>query len=450
MAEKRVFIKTYGCQMNVYDSARMADMLTPLGFESVDDMDDADMVILNTCHIREKAAEKVYSELGRIKQMKDERSAKGKDTVIVVAGCTGQAEGEEVFKRAPYVDMVVGPQSYQNLPRLIMELNNNNRSVVDLDFAPNAKFDYLPEESAPQGPSAFLSIQEGCNEFCKFCVVPYTRGAEFSRSIPQIFREAVKLVSQGAREITLLGQNVNAYNGLDHTNNTGSLADLIKAIAHIDGLKRIRYTTSHPRNMADDLIEAHGSEPKLMPFIHLPVQSGSDKILHEMNRKHTAAYYLKVIEKLRSIHRDIAFSSDFIVGYPGETEDDFQATLDLVKTVRYAQAYSFKYSPRPGTPAAMYTDQVPEEIKSDRLARLQELLITQQTEFNNSMLGKVVNVLFDRSGKHDGQLIGKTPWMQSVVVRSNATQIGGLMDVKIIGASQNSLTGEFVHNVQAA
>jgi tRNA-2-methylthio-N6-dimethylallyladenosine synthase len=431
-------------------------MMQSQGFSASEDM-DSDLVVLNTCHIREKASEKMYSDLGRILKVKNKRKEQGKNTIIAVAGCVAQAEGAEIKERAPYVDIVVGSQSYQRLPQLVQNAEAGSKAGLELDFATINKFDFLNEEierdeqkkNFIEKATAFLTIQEGCDKFCTFCVVPYTRGAEFSRSIPQIFREAVNLVSKGTSEITLLGQNVNAYNGLDHTNNPASLADLIKAIGHIDGLKRIRYTTSHPRNMTDELIAVHGSESKLMPFLHLPVQSGSNKILHEMNRKHTVEYYLKVIEKLRISQPNIAFSSDFIVGYPGETEEDFQATLDLVKTVKYAQAYSFKYSSRPGTPATQ-DDQVPEEVKSERLARLQELLVAQQTEFNQSRVGQVVSVLFDRAGKHEGQLIGKTPWMQSVVISGCAIENGGVIDVRIIGASQSSLTGELIQNAQAA
>ncbi|AIL64937.1 (Dimethylallyl)adenosine tRNA methylthiotransferase MiaB [Rickettsiales bacterium Ac37b] len=435
---KKLYIKTYGCQMNVYDSAKMVDLLKPLGFLTVESMEDADMVILNTCHIREKASEKLYSELGRIRAVKNAKQKLDEHLVICVAGCVGQAEGEEIFSRAPYVDIVVGPQSYHTLPQLLRGVAHQKKWLLNLDFPEISKFDTLSEESGSQGISAFLTIQEGCNEFCKFCVVPYTRGAEFSRPVSAIFREAVKLVEQGALEITLLGQNVNAYNGVGINNEESDLGQLIKILAKIDGLKRIRYTTSHPRSMHDSLFDAHANEEKLMPFLHLPIQSGSDRMLSAMNRKHSVEYYLNIIRRLRLYRKDIRISSDFIVGYPGETDEDFQQTLELIEEVNYASCYSFKYSPRPGTPAAQLSNQVPEEIKSERLAKLQALTNKQQEEFNRSSIGTITEVLFDREGRHANQIIGKTPYMQPVYMNDNS-YFGKIAKVLLTNLSSNSL-----------
>lgn len=442
---KKVYIKTYGCQMNVYDSVRMADVMAPHGYSTTDSADDADLVILNTCHIREKAEEKVYSDLGRIRRT---RMEKGNRMLIAVGGCVGQAEGEEIMKRAPFVDMVFGPQSYHNLPELVERSLNGERHLVDLDFAPEPKFDSLTEHMSAQGPSAFLSIQEGCDQFCTFCVVPYTRGAEYSRSPEALLVEARRLAELGAQEITLLGQNVNAYHGAAKDGSQWSLARLLRAIAELEGIKRLRYTTSHPLDMTDDLIAAHGDVEKLMPFLHLPVQSGSDAILKKMNRKHNAAYYLGVIEKLRAARPDIALSSDFIVGFPGETDQDFQDTLRLVETVGYAQAYSFKYSPRPGTPAATSDAQLPEDVKHARLQELQALLVRQQTAFNRASVGKTMEVLFDREGKHEGQVLGKSPYMQSVYVTSPDCA-GKIAEVTITDGFQNSLTGVVTHSASS-
>lgn len=436
---KKLYIKTYGCQMNVYDSAKMGDLLKPMGFGIVESMEDADMIILNTCHIREKASEKLYSELGRIRDIKNSKQKLDKYLVICVAGCVGQAEGEEIFARAPYVDIVVGPQSYHTLPELLREVAEQKKWLLNLDFPEISKFDILSEDSNSQGISAFLTIQEGCNEFCKFCVVPYTRGAEFSRPLSAIYREAIKLVEQGAVEITLLGQNVNAYNGIGLNNEENDLGQLIKNLAKIDGLKRIRYMTSHPRSMHDNLFDVHANEEKLMPFLHLPVQSGSDKILHAMNRKHTAKEYLNIIKKLREARNDLALSSDFIVGYPGETNEDFEQTLELIEEVNYASCYSFKYSPRPGTPAAQLNNQIPEEIKSERLARLQALTNKQQAKFNRNSIGQITEVLFDRSGRHEGQIIGKTPYMQPVFMNDNQ-HLGKIVKVRLTNLSSNSLS----------
>ncbi len=444
MQSKKVHIKTYGCQMNVYDSQRMQDVLSPLGYAPGETIEGADLVILNTCHIREKAEEKVYSELGRIRQEKERKKNAGETMLIAVGGCVGQAEGEEIFRRAPYVDIVLGPQSYHELPEMVTRAIRQKGGVVELEFPAIPKFDSLPEPNAPQGPSAFLSVQEGCDKFCTFCVVPYTRGAEYSRSVSAIEEEAKKLVELGAKELTLLGQNVNAYHG-EAENGVASLAQLIERLARVEGLERIRYTTSHPRDMTDDLIAMHGVESKLMPFLHLPVQSGSNAILKRMNRKHDAAFYINIIDKIRSHRADIALSSDFIVGFPGETDKDFEETMRLVEAVQFASAYSFKYSPRPGTPAAADEAQVPEAVKSERLARLQELLQVQQRAFNQASVGSAVEVLFDRPGKHEGQLVGKTPHMQSVHVQAGADKLGALMSVKITHASANSLTGTLLH-----
>lgn len=442
---KKLFIKTYGCQMNVYDSIKMQDLLEPFGYQSIDSMHQADMIILNTCHIREKAAEKMYSELGRIKQIKDDRKSKGEGNVIVtVAGCVAQAEGDEIFRRASYVDIVVGPQSYYDLPELIAKIARHEKHVIKLDFVEEAKFDKLPEQSNIQGVSSLISVQEGCDKFCTFCVVPYTRGAEFSRNLEQIYREIIKSVSNGSKEVILLGQNVNAYHGKTIEGKECSLADLISYIAEIPSLERIRYVTSHPIDMTEDLILLHGSEPKLMPFLHLPVQSGSNKILKSMNRRHNRDYYFDIINRLRNARRDIVFSSDFIVGFPGETDEDFADTLDLVKKVGYGQCYSFKYSLRPGTPAAV-KEQVPEHIKSRRLAILQQEISRQQLLFNESCIGKIMPVLFDRDGKLDNQLIGKTCYMQLVHVINPARDLfGQIIDVRIIKAGASSLSGEIV------
>ena len=450
-SQKKLYIKTYGCQMNVYDSVRMADVMAPLGYQPSDTPDDADLVILNTCHIREKAEDKVYSDLGRILKEKKKKEATGNKMLIAVGGCVGQAEGAEIIKRAPYVDMVMGPQSYHQLPEMVTRAIRDGGGVVELDFPTVQKFDLLPESTSPQGVSAFLSVQEGCDKFCSFCVVPYTRGVEYSRPVATVEKEARRLVDQGAIEITLLGQNVNAYHG-EGAGGISSLADLIERLAGINGLERIRYTTSHPRDMSDDLIAIHGSQPKLMPFLHLPVQSGSDNVLKRMNRKHTSEFYLDIIAQLRAARPDIAFSSDFIVGFPGESDKDFEDTMKLVEQVQFAQAYSFKYSPRPGTPASTDDQQIPEEVKYERLQRLQDLIRAQQTAFNESCTGKTMQVLLDRDGKFEGQLLGKTPYMQSVHVRDAGEYRGQLIDVKITGGFLNSVSGviEDNHNYRKA
>jgi tRNA-2-methylthio-N6-dimethylallyladenosine synthase len=444
---KKLYIKTYGCQMNVYDSKRMADLLAPLGYAVSDQPDDADIILLNTCHIREKASEKVYSELGRLRAVQDAKAARGGRALIAVAGCVAQAEGEEILARAPQVDIVVGPQTYHRLPELIAQAERQGpgRGVIDTDFPEEDKFDRLPEESAPQGPAAFLSIQEGCDKFCTFCVVPYTRGAEFSRPAADVIAEAKRLVAQGACEITLLGQNVNAYHGADpRGRGEWGLGRLARALAEIDGLERIRYTTSHPRDVDDELIAAHRDVPELMPYLHLPVQSGSDRILRAMNRGHTADAYRRIVERLRAARPNMAMASDFIVGFPGETDRDFAETLRLVGDVGFAHAYAFMYSPRPGTPATTLDDQVPEPVKKERLAGLQQLLGEQQTAFNHATVGQRLPVVLERRGKRPGQIVGRSPYMQSVHVEAPERLLGQRVDVDITSAHPSSLHGRVV------
>ena len=436
---KKLFVKTYGCQMNVYDSDRMSEMLAAVGYEAVQAAEDADLVVLNTCHIREKAAEKVYSEVGRLRALKRRRP----DMLIAVAGCVAQAEAGEVIRRAPSVDIVVGPQAYHRLPEMLAraERARGGPGIIDVDFRPDAKFDELPVPERPAGPSAFLTIQEGCDKFCTFCVVPYTRGAEYSRPAAAVIAEARQLAKRGAREVVLLGQNVNAWRGEGPDGRDWTLARLIRALAEIGGVERLRYTTSHPRDMSDDLIEAHGAVPALAPFLHLPVQAGSDRVLERMNRKHGASDYRRIVERLRAARPDIALASDFIVGFPGESQRDFEQTMTLVRDVGYAQAYSFKYSPRPGTPAAADPLQVPEAVKSERLACLQELLNSQQQAFNRSCIGKRLPVLFERRGKRRGQLVGRSPYMQAVHTEAATARIGDLAEVEILAAGPNSLSG---------
>jgi tRNA-2-methylthio-N6-dimethylallyladenosine synthase len=442
---KKLFIKTYGCQMNAYDSARMADLLAPLGFAGTETPDDADMLILNTCHIREKAVEKVYSELGRIRELKDSKAKSGGRMLVAVAGCTAQAEGEEIIARAPVVDMVVGPQSYHRLPEMIARLARGAGERVEADFPALEKFDALPQSVSDTGVSAFLTVQEGCDKFCTFCVVPYTRGPEHSRPPEKILAEARALSARGAREIVLLGQNVNAYRGPDTHGESWPLARLIEALADIPDVLRIRYTTSHPRDMSDDLIEAHGQIEKLMPFLHLPVQSGSDTVLKAMNRQHSADDYRGLIDRIRQARPDIGFSSDFIVGFPGETDEDFEATLQLVRDIEFAQqCFSFKYSPRPGTPAAAAKKQIAEPVKTARLDRLQKLLMAQQDQANLAVLGKTLDVLFEKPGRNLGQIVGRTPHLQPVHVEAPASLIGGIRPVKIEALTANSLKGRLV------
>jgi tRNA-2-methylthio-N6-dimethylallyladenosine synthase len=501
---KKLYIKTYGCQMNVYDSQRMSDVLSPLGYESTDAPEDADLVILNTCHIREKASEKMYSDLGRMRIHQAELAKSGRRMLLTVAGCVAQAEGEEITARAPYVDMVVGPQSYHALPEMIAESEKVRKSQVRLEFVEEAKFDLLPEATQSTGASAFVSVQEGCDKFCTFCVVPYTRGAEFSRPVDAIEREVRQHVERGVIEVTLLGQNVNAYHGvwgispspvalkgaptspkgevalgqllctngeagsatspLGEVENRStrfsgegvlvegeaSLAQLIRRLAKIPELKRIRYTTSHPRDMTDDLIAAHGDIEILMPYLHLPVQSGSNRILKAMNRKHTAAEYMAIIEKLRQVRPDIAFSSDFIVGFPGETDADHADSLALIEAVGFAASYSFTYSPRPGTPAAGHAEQVDKAVKDARLQQMQELITRLSTRFNHSKIGTVQTALMERPGKYGAQQIGKSPYMQSVVIENAVDYMGQLVDVQITEAYANCIKGEVINSTLAA
>ena len=438
--QKRLHIKTYGCQMNVYDSERMADVLRPLGYGLTDEAEGADLVVLNTCHIREKAAEKVYSELGRIKEMKQRKAeAGGGKTTVVVAGCVAQAEGEEMMRRAPVVDLVVGPQSYHRLPELIARASRASGERLAADFEPQEKFDALPKDRTATGYSAFLTVQEGCDKFCTFCVVPYTRGAEYSRAPEAIEAEARSLAAQGVREVTLLGQNVNAY--------VGGLAGLVRRLARIEGLDRIRYTTSHPRDMDDDLIGAHAEVEALMPYLHLPVQAGSDRVLKAMNRGHTAQHYVDLVGRIRAARPDIALSGDFIVGFPGESDADFEATLEVVRKVRYASAFSFKYSRRPGTPASALPGQVAEEVKAERLSRLQALLEAQQVAFNAAQVGRTVDVLFERPGRHPGQVLGRSPHLQAVHADGPAELIGRIVPVRIAAAARMSLAAEVAMEV---
>ena len=444
---KKLFIKTYGCQMNVYDSERMGSALVAGGYVEVDSPEDADLVILNTCHIREKAAEKVYSDLGRLRPLREAKAAAGGRMTIAVAGCVAQAEGAEIVRRQPMVDLVVGPQAYHRLPAMVARALDTGVAEIDTEFPEEDKFDHLPEApKARRAPAAFLTVQEGCDKFCAFCVVPYTRGSEVSRPAAKVLAEARALVARGVVEITLLGQNVNAYHGLGHGPGSGgdwSLARLIRALAEIQGLERIRYTTSHPNDMTDDLIAAHGDTPKLMPYLHLPVQAGSDRVLKAMNRRHTVDSYLRVIERIRATRPDIAISGDFITGFPGETEADFQATLALVREVRYASAYSFKYSPRPGTPAAT-AEQVPEQEKADRLARLQALLTEQQAEFQAGCVGRILSVLIEKPGRHPGQMVGRSPYLQAVHLDCDPGLAGRILEAEITSAGPNSLAGRRV------
>ncbi len=450
--DKKVFIKTYGCQMNVYDSQRMQDVLVAEGYAGTDVPEEADLVVLNTCHIREKAAEKVYSELGRLRRYKDDRNSSGKNMLIAVAGCVAQAEGEEIVRRAPVVDLVFGPQTYHRLPELLNRRLAGEAAVVETEFPAADKFDRLDRPLGTgrsqipvgRGVSAFVTVQEGCDKFCSFCVVPYTRGAEFSRPVERIAAEAERLVGAGVREITLLGQNVNAYHGAAPDGTSWPLGRLLGRLAEIGGLARLRYTTSHPRDMDDELIAQHAGNPKVMPYLHLPVQSGSDRILKAMNRRHTADDYKGVIKQLRNARPDIALSGDFIVGFPGETEADFAATMSLVRDVTYAQAYSFKYSPRPGTPAAEREDQVAEPVKSARLARLQKLLGEQQRAFNDACLGREFKLLLERPGRHPGQLVGRSPYLQAVHISSKQAQIGDMIDVRVEKVGANSLSAHVI------
>lgn len=443
---RKVYIKTYGCQMNVYDSERMGDSLDAEGYVATQSPDDADLILLNTCHIREKAAEKLYSDLGRLRVMREERDP-SKPLTIGVTGCVAQAEGEEILRRAPTVDLVVGPQTYHRLPELLRKVHEGKK-IVETEYAVEDKFAHLPHRNRQavkkRGVTAFLTVQEGCDKFCTFCVVPYTRGSEVSRPVGQIINEARELVDAGVKEITLLGQNVNGWHGVSQDGSQWRLGNLLYELAKIDGLKRLRYTTSHPRDMDDSLIAAHGNLEMLMPYLHLPVQSGSDRILKAMNRQHKAADYLKLIDRIRQARPDIAFSGDFIVGFPGETDEDFEATMKLVEEVGYSSAYSFKYSPRPGTPGATMKNHVDESVKDERLQRLQTLILDQQHRFLKSKIGERVEVLVEKAGRHDGQMVGRSPWLLPVVVSTNA-KIGEIIPVDITKALPNSLFGNAVN-----
>lgn len=459
--QKHLYIKTYGCQMNVYDSDKMRELLLPMGYAITEDPENADIAIINTCHVREKAEEKLYSDLGRLRIIKERLQKQGKNLCIAVAGCVAQAHGKEVVRRAGHVDIVLGPQTIHRLPQMVklavryyentdpaVHENRTGAQLVDTDFPVESKFDELSKAELSNSAnkenskvSSYITVQEGCDQFCTFCIVPYTRGAEFSRPVKDIFTEATYLATQGVREIILLGQNVNAYHGIEIEKNPCSLGRLVTKLAKIDGLYRIRYTTSHPLDMHEELIEAHRSEPKLMPYLHLPVQAGSNKILKLMNRKHTAEEYLEIIASIRKAQPEIAFSSDFIIGFPGETEEDFEKTLDMIRTVKYAQAYSFMYSPRPGTPSADMINQVAQEVKERRLAIVQELLGQQQLEFNQQQVGKILPVLFEKEGRHPNQVIGRSPYNQAVFVTGGAELLGQQLPVRIMRASRNSLAG---------
>jgi tRNA-2-methylthio-N6-dimethylallyladenosine synthase len=444
---RKVFVKTYGCQMNVYDSQRMTDALAADGYAATDRMEEADLVLLNTCHIREKAAEKVYSELGRIREIKRERERSGAEMAIGIAGCVAQAEGREILRRAPVVDLVIGPQTYHRLPDALRRVRSGEK-VVETDYAVEDKFEHLPQprraEIARRGVTAFLSVQEGCDKFCTFCVVPYTRGSEVSRPVAQIVAEAERLARAGVREVTLLGQNVNAWHGEGPDGVEWGLGRLLFRLAEIPGVARLRYTTSHPRDMDDALIAAHRDLPALMPYLHLPVQSGSDRILKAMNRRHKADDYLRLIDRIRMAQPDIAMSGDFIVGFPGETEADFEATLELMRAVRYAQAFSFKYSPRPGTPGAGMKGHLPEAVKDERLQRLQALLGQHQAEFIQSRIGMRFDVLIEKPARRGGQLAGRSPWLQPVIVDETAGAIGDIIPVRIARAEGTTLFAQTV------
>ena len=444
---RKVFVKTYGCQMNVYDSERMGDALARDGYQTVDTVEAADLILINTCHIREKAAEKVYSQLGRLAKLKKQRNAEGGDLMVAVAGCVAQAEGQEIIRRAPVVDVVIGPQTYHRLPEALARARNGE-SVVETEFPAEDKFDGLP--NAPEkairarGVAAFLTVQEGCDKFCTFCVVPYTRGAEVSRPVDRILGEAERLAEAGVREITLLGQNVNAWHGKGADGREWGLGELVRRLATIKGIDRIRYTTSHPRDMDDALIAAHRDLPELMPYLHLPVQSGSDRILKAMNRRHTAAEYVKLVERIRAARPDIALSGDFIVGFPGETDVDFEDTMQLVREVKYASAFTFKYSIRPGTPGADMDGQVDEAVKAERLARLQDLINQQTRAFGRECVGKVVDLLLEKPGRNTDQLIGRSPWLQPVIVDAKLGEIGDIVRVRITQPGTTGLFAELV------
>ncbi len=438
---KKLYIKTFGCQMNVYDSARIQAALKMQGYEPTDTPEEADIMLLNTCHIREKAAEKLYSEIGRLNTIKQARKQQGQKTLLIVAGCVVQAVGEELLIRSHAVDIAVGPQMYHKLPELVARFNRKKGRVIETDFPADSKFDYLPMHDA-KGPTAFLAIQEGCDKFCSYCVVPYTRGCEYSRSVREILDEAEHLVATGAKEIMLLGQNVNCWHGIGDNGTEADFGDLVRAVARIDGLERLRYTTSYPSKMNDNLIKTHGELDNLMPYVHLPIQSGSDTVLKAMNRQYTAKEYLDIVRRFREVRPDIAISSDFIVGFPGETDEDFEQTMRLVEQVGYASSFSFKYSARPGTPASLMKNQVPEAVKSERLTRLQELLLNQQKAFNLNTMGKELPVLLAEKGRKKGQLLGYTPYLQPTHVDADDALLGQIVQVEIVKATATSLTGE--------
>jgi len=450
---RKLHIKSYGCQMNVYDAQRMVDTLAPEGFTETASAEDADLVILNTCHIREKASEKVYSELGRLRVVKDDAARHGRSMQIAVAGCVAQAEGQEIIRRAPAVDVVVGPQSYHHLPELLARAVSHGRAL-ETEFPVEDKFGLLappkPEAIRARGISSFVTVQEGCDKFCTFCVVPYTRGVEVSRAVERILDDVRRLADHGVREITLIGQNVNAYHGEGPDGRTWTLGRLLHRLAELPGIARLRYSTSHPRDVDDSLIAAHRDLAALMPFVHLPVQSGSDRILAAMNRKHTARDYRKVIDRFRAVRQDIAFSSDFIVGFPGESEEDFAATLALVTQIGYAGAYSFKYSPRPGTPAADMLDTVSAAEMDERLVRLQELIDSQQSAFNEAAIGSTVDVLFERAARNPGQIVGRTAYLQPAHVMASPDIIGRVLPVRIESLERYSLLGQLASPPQAA
>ncbi len=451
---KKIYIKTYGCQMNMYDSEKMQTLMGKEGFQVNDKPEGSDLIVLNTCHIREKASEKMYSELGRIRKIKDARKEQGKTTIIAVAGCVAQAEGAAIKERANFVDVIVGPQSLQRLPQLVKNVEAGAKKGIDLEFSVDDKFDFLSEEIQKESlkaqdigknrSTAFLTIQEGCDKFCTFCVVPYTRGAEVSRSVMQIQREAQSLVNTGVKEITLLGQNVNAYHGINKQGKEVGLGYLANILAEIDGLERIRYSTSHPRDVDDELIKAHGSNSKLMPFIHLPVQSGSDEILKKMNRKHTADHYRKIIDDFRNIRSDIEFSSDFIVGYPGETDEHHKQTMKLIEDVNFSLAYSFVYSQRPGTPAANIDDDCPKEVKFARLQEMQDVLEKQMLASSAKKIGRIMPILINKKGKHEGQFLGFSPYMQPVVIQGGEEFFNQIVDVKVNELKNRALFGELI------
>jgi len=444
MKLKTFYIKTFGCQMNVYDSGRISGMLSAMGLKECKKQEDADIVIFNTCHIREKAAEKVFSDLGRAEIIKKERAEQGKDTIIGVTGCVVQAEDEQIAKRAPFVDFATGPLTYHRIPEMIQKvMKKRGESLIDTEFPVEDKFDFLPENES-KGACSFLALQEGCDNFCTYCVVPYTRGAEYSRPVEAVLNEAKKLVAGGTLEINLLGQNVNSYHGEDKNGKERDLAYLLRKVAEIDGLERIRYTTSYPADMTDELIACHHDLDKLMPYLHLPVQSGSDKVLKAMNRRHNADDYKKIIDKLYAANPNLRMSSDFIVGFPGETDEDFQKTLDMVNYVKYIQAFSFKYSRRAGTPAAVMPNQVEEKVKKERLEILQDLLFSYQEKFNMSCVGKNMPVLFEQKGRHKGQLIGRTPYMQNLHADADKSLLNKIVNITVVEATTNSLSGKVI------